>query len=320
MHNYFHWRELNGFCKTLIFSLFYALLVSHTIQAQTYSGTISHDGIYAFDYTIVCGSPANTALVTLEYTTSEPLGVVPQLHLGGGSFVNMAGPSPYTYTLTGLTDCAFSFQFYIAWMAGGLYQSPTPLTQNNFLPVELFKFNVQKNKNRTLNINWWTATEKNSAYYLIQRSVNSLDWQNIATVEAAGNSSTTTSYSYTDDVPIYAADGYCYYRLKMVDSDGSFDYSPIRVIQLSDEAQRALRLYPNPSNGNLHINFSDIDWSYGTISMQVYNVHGQQVHAKTFNRAYRNQINLDNWAPSIYLFRFIQKGGLIYQTKISLSH
>ena len=320
MRSYFNISGLNAFYKTLILSFCYILLVSHTTQAQIYSGTISHNGIYTFDYTIDCGSSANTALVTLEYSTSEPLGMVPQLHLGGGSFVNMTGPSPYTYTLSGLTNCAFSFQFYIAWMAGGLYQSPTPLTQNNFLPVELFKFNVQKNKNRTLNINWWTATEKNSAYYLIQRSVNSLDWENIATVEAAGNSSTTTSYSYTDDAPIYAADGYCYYRLKMVDFDESFDYSPIRVVQISDEVIRALKLYPNPSQSRLNINFSNIDWTLGAVSMQVFNQHGQQMYTKTLKQAYRKQISLDNWASSIYLFRFIQKGRLIYQTKVTLSH
>ena len=125
MRSYFNILGLNAFYKTLILSLCYILLVSHTTQAQIYSGTISHNGIYTFDYTIDCGSSANTALVTLEYSTSEPLGMVPQLHLGGGSFVNMTGPSPYTYTLSGLTNCAFSFQFILpGWQEDCINRRP----------------------------------------------------------------------------------------------------------------------------------------------------------------------------------------------------
>ena len=116
----------------------------------------------------------------------------------------------------------------------------------NPLPVELADFTATA-QGRTVQLAWQTATERNSAAFDVERSLNGTSFARIGTVAAAGSSSSARRYELLDaQLPSGAAT--LYYRLKQVDTDGTSSYSPVRVVGLSGAAA-GLSLYPNPTHG-----------------------------------------------------------------------
>ena len=89
----------------------------------------------------------------------------------------------------------------------------------------------------------WTATATND--YVVQRSADGIGWQDLTTLVASSNSQ---SYSYTDETPLSGPD---YYRLKIVHSDGTTDYSKIGII--ATRSMPTIRFYPNPFHDIINI-------------------------------------------------------------------
>lgn len=120
------------------------------------------------------------------------------------------------------------------------YPTFTSYTLNSSLPVSLAAFNLTEDQeSRSVNLSWSTASEQNSAYFEVQKSDDAKRFAAIGRVEGAENSGKLTHYSFRDHSP---SAGMSYYRLKLVDLDGSFDYSGI----LSARFDLALDIYPNP--------------------------------------------------------------------------
>jgi DNA-directed RNA polymerase beta' subunit len=82
-------------------------------------------------------------------------------------------------------------------------------------------------------IEWTTAEEINSATYEVQKSVDAKNWNTIAYVMAAVNSSSTSNYSYKDKE---LTSSLIYYRIKEVDQNGSITYTSIRSIRTETSA------------------------------------------------------------------------------------
>ncbi|WP_143828785.1 T9SS type A sorting domain-containing protein [Dyadobacter fermentans] len=118
------------------------------------------------------------------------------------------------------------------------------------LPVALVAFHVRKEENG-VEVAWETSFETNSDYFEIQRSGNAKDWQPIGRLSSAGESSQKTSYSYSDHAPMK---GDNYYRLKMVDQDGTFAWSQIRKVTWDETA---LNIFPNPATDVLEMEAQD---------------------------------------------------------------
>ncbi|MDB5267267.1 MAG: C-terminal target protein [Hymenobacter sp.] len=114
----------------------------------------------------------------------------------------------------------------------------------NPLPVELVSFTARA-QGSAVALSWRTATEKNSQAFEVERSADGATFARIGTVAAAGSSSAPRTYELLDTkLPDNAAT--LYYRLRQVDQDGTFNYSPVRSIVLKG-AVAALSLYPNPT-------------------------------------------------------------------------
>ncbi len=117
------------------------------------------------------------------------------------------------------------------------------------LPVRLTRFNAEKTTEGTALLTWETTEEKNSAYFDVLQSADGSSWQAIGRVEASGNSLTRVKYTFTDQTP---GKGVNYYRLKMVDLDGSFEFSNIRNVAF-ERASLDLTVYPNPISDKFSI-------------------------------------------------------------------
>ncbi len=111
------------------------------------------------------------------------------------------------------------------------------------LPVELLGLWATP-RERSVDLDWITATERNTARFEVERSTDMWDWNTLGQVAAAGNSNTERRYRFTDEAPI---EGDAYYRLMVVDKDGSRKASPI--VRTEWEAP-ILHCWPSPNTGS----------------------------------------------------------------------
>jgi hypothetical protein len=147
---------------------------------------------------------------------------------------------------------------------------------NSTLPVKLTEFKVTDNSGKAV-LNWTTDQEINSEYYQIERSSDGKSFGTIGVTLAAGNSTAQLKYSYVDNTPL---DGENYYRLKIVDIDAKFEYSPIKNINIT-AAVLALTAAPNPASNTLNITFSQS--SRKDYQLKLINRVGQVVYSQRYS-------------------------------------
>lgn len=112
------------------------------------------------------------------------------------------------------------------------------------LPVELTFFNGEE-RGCKIHLSWETATEVNSSHFIIQHSSDAANFHEIGRLEAAGNSLQAVRYDFMDN----SAGQQTYYRLKQVDTDGSFKYSKVIKINstcFENDDNTIVDIYPNP--------------------------------------------------------------------------
>lgn len=121
------------------------------------------------------------------------------------------------------------------------------------LPASLVSINVQEAEQggkHTALLTWKTLSESNASHFIIERSANAINWQNIGsqpTKAINGNNSTVLYYTYQD--AITGVTGKLYYRLKMIDKNGSFVYGTLVSLNIGKAVEGLLvKMFPNPAN------------------------------------------------------------------------
>lgn len=112
------------------------------------------------------------------------------------------------------------------------------------LPVELTAFTATAAGPAAVRLAWATASEQHNAGFWVERSADGVAFAPLRFVPGVGSSSSPRAYAYADAAA--PAGALAYYRLRQVDMDGSFSYSPVRSVALS--AKAGLALYPNPAH------------------------------------------------------------------------
>ncbi|MCF6268791.1 MAG: T9SS type A sorting domain-containing protein [Melioribacteraceae bacterium] len=174
------------------------------------------------------------------------------------------------------------------------------------LPVELTSFTANL-INNTIVLNWQTATEVNNYGFEIERASFQKDgttpvrtgledgpmlvmteWKTIGFVVGHGNSNSPNDYSFTDlDILVaersLRMDAYGRsYRLKQIDTDGSFEYSDIIEVEMDLPSQFNLaQNYPNPFNPSTVIKYTiPVETRRGMlphVTLKVYDILGREV-------------------------------------------
>ena len=109
------------------------------------------------------------------------------------------------------------------------------------LPVELSSFFVTE-RDCIVELNWTTASEENFDYFEIQWSGDGHEFERVNWVASNGNAN-GDSYKSIDNNP----STHNYYRLKMMDFDGKFEFSKVVYIKLDcASTQDEILVYPNP--------------------------------------------------------------------------
>jgi hypothetical protein len=175
------------------------------------------------------------------------------------------------------------------------------------LPIELESFNAQLNSSSKVGLNWITSAEMNASNFVVERSINGVDFDDEAIVfTEEGNSIADRDYAYSDNISSVNSD-LIYYRLKMVDNNGDFKYSNIALIRLQQENQVTLVTYPNPAVNQLNITIPT-EWQNKTIAYSMFNLSGNLVNQKTNNNAGQTEtFNISSLPAGLYLVQ-VQNG------------
>jgi len=117
------------------------------------------------------------------------------------------------------------------------------------LPITLSQFEASRVSQNVVRLDWETLSEINNAGFEIQKSENGVDFEKIGYVDGAGNSKQRLDYQFVDNDALRSA----YYRLKQLDQDGKFSYSPIKFVKGADLVK--LTIYPNPTTQSVKLGF-----------------------------------------------------------------
>jgi hypothetical protein len=116
------------------------------------------------------------------------------------------------------------------------------------MPVTLIDFNAKASGNIVV-LSWTSSREENFKHYEVEVSTNGTNFKNIGKVYSKNATAANTAYSFNHLTP---STGFNFYRLKMVDRDGSHSYSNIRVVSFSSDVP--FTVYPNPASSVATIN------------------------------------------------------------------
>jgi hypothetical protein len=184
---------------------------------------------------------------------------------------------------------------------------------NGTLPVKLVSFTASGDKN-TVSLNWITSAEINSDAFLVERSADSKAWSNIGNVKASGNASADQQYQYADASPLT---GINFYRLKIVDRDGKFEFSPIKSVNIAS-AGWVISAGPNPARSTLNISVNQP--GHSAFRLKIYNQSGQVVYDRQHaGETHRISIQTGNYAEGVYVLELNSGGGLRLTNKIIVS-
>ena len=252
--------------------------------------------------------PANTTSITINGTPYYPAGVTPPA--GGANFpvggVSFPAPNGVPSTLVtfdpidGLVTVVIPFQS----IDNGGKIDPTPgsvtLTFTSVLPVVLTDFTAIKNGTKA-DLTWVTSSELNTSLFVIERSSNGNNYTAIGKQAAAGNSSVTKKYAFSDASPLSGAN---YYRLRMVDIDGKFTSSAVRLVNFGIAI--AVNVFPNPASSS--INISGLP---SAVIFQITALNGQVILEKKSTSSIET-VTVANWAAGTYIVSVFDNGSVIY--------
>jgi|ERR1700722_7037843 len=181
------------------------------------------------------------------------------------------------------------------------------------LPVVLGSFSASLTTDNAVLVAWTTEQEVNSSYFSVERSSNGSDFTDVGTVSAKGNSAIASTYSFTDNS---AQNGVNYYRLKMVDLDGSYVYSQVSVV--NSEVVQNVKVFPNPASNYIYITLGG---SVPTSSVRLIDLNGKILQEQRLNSTTLNNtisMPVSNYAHGIYILQAIKADGTKWNTKVTI--
>jgi hypothetical protein len=244
-----------------------------------------------------------TANLTFSYrgaentTTYSPLGAFGAQHWNGTSWDASVGNG--TGVTSGIgTVTVTSASTFSPWV---LVSKTAPL------PVQWLGLSAEclpagkAGDQSDVTVKWSTATEQNSNYFTVERSMDGSNFFPMATVIASGNSSTVKNYSATDTDPL---PGTSFYQVRETDFNGSYMTSDVLIV--NECSGENVIIYGDGIGVTVDIN-ADEDGAY---VIEIFDVLGQKLMSETKNvisGVNQYKISAMNVSSDIYLVKVYNK-------------
>ena len=172
-------------------------------------------------------------------------------------------------------------------------------------PVKLSQFSVSALKEMVA-CKWTTSSEINFAHFEVERSLNGSNFITLGSVAAKGEG----TYSFNDLLRnINLKNTTLFYRLKLVDKDGSFTYSAIQTVDLAMHTNNIV-VYPTPAKDFVYIHTADAK------DLQVFDLTGRRIMHKAFNNQSPLKVDIHHLNKGVYIVQVIATNGIIKTQKM----
>jgi hypothetical protein len=158
------------------------------------------------------------------------------------------------------------------------------------LPIELAQFQADKQESN-VKISWKTASERQNAFFEIQRAWDAEHFETIGRKEGAANKNQENNYAFQDQSALnYTKKNTAYYRLAQTDEDGTTTYSRILAVRLTDNTITPWQVaHFTPSSFTINATNEEEN-----IQIRLLDVTGEILATQTTTLSEgENQINLD---------------------------
>jgi hypothetical protein len=251
--------------------------------------------------TLVSGSSSGwTDVVTLYFDIIDPEGSASIYWLHSSPFWGIYDDDNLTLWNTGTFESIVNFP----------------------VPVELGSFTASLLENSNVLLRWSTVSSINNQGFEIEKSVSSKQssvgnnsetiWERIGFVESMGNSTTLMEYSFID-MTLHIAP-VVQYRLKMIDMNGSYNYSDVIEVYTGPADFELSQNYPNPFNPSTMITYTipgviSTEGRNPKVSLKVFDILGNEVatlvdEEKSSGR-YEVSFNAAGFASGVYIYRLM---------------
>lgn len=177
------------------------------------------------------------------------------------------------------------------------------------LPVTLLNFNAVL-KEHKVDVEWSTSSEINSKYFKIERSTDGIHFSEIGQVAGSGNSSVILHYFFADQQALTLNSSILFYRLQMIDKDGSSKFSSIASVHLNGTIS-TFHIMPNPVQNQLIVDFAGNGAS--KLNVKITNSVGQVLYSQSIIPgaiSYRHIINVSSFPKGTYYLQLITDKGI----------
>lgn len=163
------------------------------------------------------------------------------------------------------------------------------------LPVEMVMFDAEYEGDK-VKLTWETSSETNNDYFIIERSLDGMTYDEIGRIDGAGNSNIANNYLEYDNKPV---PGLIYYRLKQVDFDGTTNIVDVQTVTVTTDDD--IVIYPNPAPANNDvINCQGDANKYGTYSIT--NGDGSYI---VKDQQFTGKIDISTLSAGVYYITFM---------------
>lgn len=172
-----------------------------------------------------------------------------------------------------------------------LYPNALSTAAGQPLPVTLVNITAKPEQNN-VQVTWQTSQESNSSHFEVQRSSNARAFTSIGKVNSHQNAASEHAYVYADN---NLPGGRFYYRLKMVDLDGTYAYSSIVTTEVAKSFE--VSVYPNPAASRLAVR-SDTR----ILRVDIVNASGRKMHSSAPDKPHFD-LDISTWPSGTYIVR-----------------
>ena len=205
-----------------------------------------------------------------------------------------------TNSYSTITVTGYSYTFTLQ---PGDYYVFTTKNAKQIVPATFLAFKAQKADGNTVALTWNIGTEINCVSYEIEKSFDNENFKSIGSIDAKGGTvSKDLHYSFIDNQPYLA--GYNYYRIKVIDKDGTVTYSAIAKVSF-DARIKTVNIYPNPAHNETTVQINDVT---GKKLITINDLSGKIVYSTEVYQTSTEQtfkLSLSNLTKGMYFIKVI---------------
>lgn len=187
----------------------------------------------------------------------------------------------------------------------------TGTSVGNPLPIKLSMFSAQL-VDKDAKLSWVTQTELNSKQFEIEYALDGKTFKQIGIVSASGNSKISKAYGFTHNLAanLLETNNAIFYRLKMLDRDGAYEYSKIATLTKDNKNGIDVLTVPNPFNDAIFVQYNQANDVEAGVS--ILDISGKEIlNEKMLLKTGLNQVNLPSnktLEPGIYFIKISHNG------------